>query len=109
MCSLCAMLGGRGHWTDTSSNPVAFQNRPATTLRRERQGRTRLVNAILKHYDLSLADWAATSYVLRSRTGQTAMVENLTDLWPAAESLSKKLCDPLDEALLARLAPGSGS
>ncbi len=104
MCSLCGVLGGRGHWTDTTSNPEAFRNRPATTLRRERQARTRLANAILKHYGLGLADWGGTAYVLRGRTGQTALVDNLTELWPVAEALAKKPCDPLDEGLLAALA-----
>ncbi len=105
MCGLCGVLGGRGHWTDTSSNAAAFQRRAETTRGQERQARTRLANAVLSHYGLSLADWAATSYVLRGHTGRTVLVENMSELWAAAESLAKKPCDPLDDALLAALAP----
>jgi hypothetical protein len=98
------MLGGRGHWTDSATNPEAFRTRAETTRRRERQERTRLVNAVLAHYGLALSDWAGTSYVLRTRTGRTALVENLGELWAAAEGLVGKPCDPLDETLLAALA-----
>ena len=45
----------------------------------------------------------AFSYVLATRTGRTAMVDNLTELWAAAEDLAGNACDPLDETLLARL------
>ena len=107
MCSLCGVLGGREHWTDTSSSPDAFAGRADVTWRRERQDRTRLVNKVLKHYGLSLADWAAASYVLKSHTGRTVLVDNLSQLWAAAEELGKRPCDPLDEALLDDLA-GSG-
>lgn len=104
MCGLCGVLGGRDHWTDASSNRAAFQGRPERTRQGERQRRTRLVNAILNHYGLSLGDWAGTNYVLRSHTGRTALVENLTELWAAAEGLSGRSCDPLDGSLLAALA-----
>jgi hypothetical protein len=107
MCSLCGVLGGRGHWTEQSSTPEAFASRfEPSTRRRERQERTRLANAVLGHYNLTLADWEGASYVLSGPTGRRAMVENLTELWAAAESLAKKPCDPLDDALLAALARG---
>jgi hypothetical protein len=106
MCSLCGVLGGRGHWTDTSTNPEAFKGGAATTRQRERQQRTRLVNTVLGHYGLSVSDWAATSYVLRGKTGQTAMVDNLAELWAAAEQLGKGPCDPLDDTLLDTLSRG---
>jgi hypothetical protein len=105
MCSLCGLLGGRGHWTDSAANPEAFRGRAETTRRRERQERTRLVNAVLGHYGLALSEWAGTSTVLRTRTGRTALVENLSELWAAAEGLTGKPCDPLDETLLSALAP----
>ncbi len=105
MCSLCGVLGGRGHWTDAATNPATFRGRlDGSTRRGERQQRTRLVNAVLAHYGLTLSDWAGASYVLRTGTGRTALVENLTELWAAAEDLVKAPCDPLDESLLAALA-----
>ena len=103
MCSLCGVLGGRGHWTDRSSNPDAFRADAPTTIGGERQSRTRLVNKVLKHYGLSLADWAPSSYILRSHTGQTVLVENLTELWAAAETLTKKELDPLAADLIDNL------
>ncbi len=104
MCALCGVLGGRGHWSDSAANADAFQGRAATTRQRERQQRTRLVNAVLGHYGLGVADWAATSYVLRASTGRTAIVDNLTELWAAADDLGRGPCDPLDEALLEALS-----
>ncbi len=108
MCGLCGVLGGGEHWTDTSSSPGAFAGRADITRRRERQDRTRLANKVLKHYGLSLADWAAASYVLKSGTGRTVLVDNLSQLWAAAEELGKRPCDPLDAALLDALEGGRG-
>ncbi len=96
---MCGVLGGRGHWTDDT-----FPNRGAPTLRAERQRRMRLANAVLGPYGLALTDWTGASYVLATRTGRTAMVDDLTELWAAAEDLTGRRCDPLDEALLARLS-----
>ena len=105
MCSLCGVLAGRGHWSDASSNPEAFQGRSGThTWHRERQDRTRLVNRVLKFYGLTLSDWAATSYVLRSGTGRTVLIQDLSELWTAAEDLASRPCDPLEESLIEALA-----
>ena len=105
MCSLCGVLGDRGHWTERATHPDIFAGRPEQhTWHRERQQRTRVVNAVLEHYGLSLSDWAASHYVLRNRTGRTAMVANLTELWPAAEALAKHDCDPLDPELIEALS-----
>ena len=108
MCGLCGILGAPVHWTDTSSNPDAFRGRAEThTWQRERQERTRLVNRILRHYGLSLSDWAATSYVLRSDTGRTALVDDLSQMWSVAETMSGRACDPLEESLIAALSTGA--
>jgi hypothetical protein len=103
MCGLCGVLGGRGHWTDTSSHPEAFRHSAPSTRGRERQERIRLVNRVLAHFRLRLSDFSGSAYVLRTHTGRTAMIENLTELWPAAEALTGRPCDPLDPALLADL------
>jgi hypothetical protein len=102
MCSLCGMLGDQVHWTD-SKRPTP----EAHAQRRERQVRVRLVNTLLQHYGLTLAEWSGTSYVLSSRTGRTALVENLSDLWGQAERLCGRHCDPLDERLLVSLERAS--
>jgi hypothetical protein len=98
MCSLCGMLGDQVHWTD-SKRPAA----EAHARWRERQARVRLVNTVLQHYGLTLAEWSGKSYVLSSRTGRTAIVDNLSELWIQAERLSGHRCDPLDERLLVSL------
>ena len=104
MCSLCGVLGGRIHWSEAASAPEAFTSRTDTvTRRRERQDRTRIANAVLAEFGLVLSDWAGASYVLASRTGRTALVDNLTELWAEAEKLANRPCDPLEDRLLDAL------
>jgi len=110
MCALCGVLGGKGHWSDSASAPAAFAGRtePQTRLR-ERQARTRLLNLVLKHYGVVVRDWSGSSYLLASRTGRTAIVETIAEVWSAAEGLSGRSCDPLDEGYLAVLANSAGA
>ncbi len=104
MCSLCGVLAGRGHWTESTTAPEAFRaRRQPVTHGRERQQRVALVNRVLAYYGLSLSDWSGSGYVLRSRTGRTAMVENLSEVWAQADKLAHLPCDPLDEGLLGAL------
>jgi hypothetical protein len=49
-------------------------------------------------------DWSGSSYLLTGRTGRTAIVDTIADLWPAAERLAGRAIDPLDEHYLATLA-----
>ena len=107
MCALCGVLGGRGHWSDSASAPAVFAGRtePQTRLR-ERQARTRLLNAVLKHHGVVVKDWSGNSYLLTSLTGRTAIVDTVGDVWGAAERLSGRIVDPLDASYLAALANG---
>lgn len=104
MCALCGVFGDKGHWSDSSSAPAVFTRRtePQTRLR-ERQARTRLLNVILKHHGVAVKDWSGSSYLLTSLTGRTAIVDTIGKLWAAAEGLSGRTVDPLDEAYLATL------
>ena len=105
MCSLCGILAGKGHWTESAANPEVFDGRDERhTVARERQQRTRILNVVLAHYGLSVSDWAASRYVLRSRTGRSALVANLNELWAEAERLLGRPCDPLDPSLLSELS-----
>ncbi len=107
MCSLCGVIAGHGHWTESANAPAAFSGRAETHTRlRERQDRRRVLNAILRHYGLRLADWSGSAYVLTSHTGRTAIIDNLGQLWSEAERLSGRPCDPLDERLLSALREG---
>ncbi|MBX6322843.1 MAG: hypothetical protein IRY94_13520 [Rhodospirillaceae bacterium] len=98
MCGLCGALGGAEDWTEAGGAAAG------TTRRGRRLARASLANAVLRHYGLSLSDWQGARYVLRKATGGSELVDSLGDLWPAAERLSGRRCDPLDEALLERLA-----
>ena len=114
MCGLCGILGGERHWTERAAHPAIFggtgagaggaPGRPRASPAHERQQRVRLVNRVLEPLGLVLADWAASSYVLRTKTGRGELVSDLGGLWPAVERLLGRPCDPLDPELLARLA-----
>jgi hypothetical protein len=58
----------------------------------------------LKYYGVVVKDWSGSSYLLTNRTGRTAIVDNIADVWPAAERLAGRTIDPLDEHYLATLA-----
>ena len=107
MCALCGVLGGKGHWTDSSSAPGVFAARsePQTRLR-ERQQRIRILNAVLKHQGVSVRDWSGSSYLLTGRTGRTAIVDTVAVIWKRADEISGRSCDPLDEAYLRSLGGG---
>ena len=102
MCGLCGVLGTEAHWTD-AAGPDSRSGAPpgGRTRRQERLHRVGLVNKVLKHYGLTLADWEGNCFVLRTRTGRSAIVQHLTALWPVAERMSRRRCDPLDAALIA--------
>jgi hypothetical protein len=96
MCGLCGVLANSDHWAD------AAQAQSDATPSALRQLRIRLANRVLAHYGLRL-DYASGSFVLRSATGQMALVPHLGALWPAADRLAKRPCDPLDQTLIAQL------
>ena len=50
---------------------------------------------------MSLADWQGSAFVLSTATGKSEMVDNLAQLWIAAERLCGQACDPLDLDLIA--------
>ncbi len=100
MCSLCGVLGGESHWADVSGVAI-----PAASLtsRAQRQERVRLANSVLRQFGLVLADWQGAKYQLANRTGRTELVDNLAQVWQAAERILGRACDPLDPALIARI------
>ncbi len=105
MCGLCGVLGGKGHWSDSAAAPAVFASRTEPQTRgRERQARVRLLNAALKYHGVFVKDWSGSSYLLTGRTGRTAIVDNIADIWAAAERLAGRTIDPLDERYLATLA-----
>jgi hypothetical protein len=104
MCGLCGVFGSEAHWTDAAGRDSRSGEPPrGGTRRQERRHRVALANKVLAHYGLALADWNGNSYVLGSRTGRSEIVHHLAALWPAAERMAGRPCDPLDPALLAAL------
>jgi hypothetical protein len=55
-----------------------------------------------------MSDWQSASFLLSTLTGKSEIVEDLGHLWPAAEKLSGRLCDPLAPDVLARLGVDDG-
>lgn len=104
MCGLCGVLGADGHWSDSASHPGVFAARDgAPTRRQERLARVALTNRILGHYGLKLGDWQGVAYLLSGRTGRSEVIDHLGALWPMAETMAKRPCDPLDEGLIETL------
>jgi hypothetical protein len=99
MCGLCGVLGGEGDWTDQAATPFSS----ARTRRAERLERVRVANLVLAQFGLELSDWQGAKYQLASRTGRAEIVDNLAQLWQAAERILARACDPLDPALIARM------
>jgi hypothetical protein len=115
MCVLCWQFLAEDHWTD---RPFDHSEAAATgtagsdgerSRRRHRYHRTRVLNRILSHYGLRLDDWHSRSYVLGDRKGKTVLVQDLGELWPAAQQLAGRCLDPLDPRLLEVLERHGGT
>ncbi|MBK3397213.1 MULTISPECIES: hypothetical protein [Methylobacterium] len=94
MCGLCGAFGAPDHWSDGVARPGPAQA--------GRRARAEAANRVLGLYGLRLAAWA-DRYTLSGRTGRTALVDHLGTLWPAAERLAGRPCDPLDLAIIVAL------
>ena len=104
MCSLCGIIGGNEHWTDAAPRPGVYtRNVERFDRRRERTRRVSAANRALSAFGLSLSDWQGSSFLLATRTGKTEIIDDLGHLWPAAERLSGRPCDPLDPLLITRM------
>jgi hypothetical protein len=104
MCGLCGVLGAEDHWTDAAGSTRLFGNAGASQTRcQERLRRVAIANKILAHYGLKLSDWQGSAYILRNRTGRQEIVPHLAALWPTAEALAGRSCDPLDPEVIAAM------
>jgi hypothetical protein len=104
MCALCGTLGGDEHWTDAvARDGVYTRNADPVQRRLERARRVRVANRALRPFGLRLSDWQGKSFLLATLTGKSEIVGDLGHLWPVAERLSGRTCDPLDPEFLARL------
>jgi hypothetical protein len=109
MCSLCGVLGSSDHWADAAGRGSDYsRNVDPVARRRERTRRVRIANAVLAQFGLTVADWQGRAFLLSTRTGKTEIIADLGHLWPAAERLSGRLCDPLALPLIERLEQRGG-
>jgi hypothetical protein len=88
MCSACGLLSGGPEWIEQvgARNPFA-----------ERQRRVALVNRLLAASGVTLAVHGR-QYVVRSATGRSRFVTDLTHVWAAADALGTARMDPLSWA-----------
>jgi len=100
MCGLCGILGVAEHWTDSAGGAAASRQA-------DRQHRARVANAVLGVFGLKLADWM-NRYTLTGPTGRSAVIDNLGAVWPMAERLTGRPCDPLDPAVIAAVEARAG-
>lgn len=101
MCILCYSLTGEEHWTDACPGAE-----PGASVRARRR---RLLKAILTAHGLEYRDGpSGVAALISDRKGSTRVVRGLDEVWSAAEELAGRPVDPLDPALLARLAGGPG-
>lgn len=111
MCVLCAQMLNEIHWSERQLNPEWItRGAGEATRRRNRRARVRLIGTVLAHYGLEIADdWSATNYLLGDRKGNHQVLASLAEVWPAAGRMAGRVLDPLDDALLDRLAESAGS
>ena len=104
MCSLCGVLGGNEHWADAVARPGVYtRNASAIERRRERMNRVSIANRVLTQFGVAISDWRGTAFLLSTRTGKTEIIADLGHLWPAAENLTGRVCDPLALPLIESL------
>jgi hypothetical protein len=109
VCSLCGVLGSTEHWADAAARASVYsRNTDPIARRRERARRVRIANLVLAQFAMTVADWQGTAFLLSTRTGKTEIIADLGHLWPAAERLSGRLCDPLALPLIERLEQRNG-
>jgi hypothetical protein len=100
MCALCGVLGSEDHWTEGEQ---PFFTGERTTRRARRLARVAAANLVLAEFGLTLGDWEGAKYQLNNRTGRTEIVDNLAQVWQAAQRILGRACDPLDPSLIARM------
>lgn len=109
MCSLCGILGSGEHWSDAVAREGVFtRNRSSSDRRMERVRRVQAANRVLAQFGMRLADWQGSAFVVSTHTGKRAIIDDLGHLWPAAEKLSGRVCDPLDPDVISRLERPNG-
>jgi hypothetical protein len=96
MCGLCGALGIDSDWTDAAATfSSAYSSRT--------KARARALSTCAEAVQPCPPDWEGAKYQLGSRTGRTEIVDNLAQVWQAAERILGRACDPLDLSVIARM------
>ncbi|HEY1515613.1 MAG TPA: hypothetical protein VGF91_04275 [Solirubrobacteraceae bacterium] len=97
MCILCYGLTGEEHWTDARVGTEA-----STSLRARRRA---LLSQLLEAHGLDYSDdTTGVTSLVSDRKGAVEVARSLGEVWAAAEKLAKHPLDPLEPALIERLA-----
>jgi hypothetical protein len=102
MCEVCAIFGAGEHWSDFGRlRDEKFPFDDIQHYRDERRRRIGLLNVVLAEVEVCCEDWDGEALMLFDKAGRSRLAPTLNDVWPAAESLSGRLIDPLDPAFAA--------
>lgn len=106
MCILCGELNENIHWSEAKLGKQSTEmivGNEAGQRAKARLKRIKILQKILGFYGLSVQDWQGSRFILRDKKGNTALVNNLADLWQKAQNLTSKNLNPLDSKLLEHL------
>ena len=102
MCSLCTVIGKIDHWTD--SKDKLSKRHISATFQRERAYQVNLLNSILKVNGISISDWQGTSFVIANGKGASEVIQHISQVWLAIETLTGITYDPLDSIFLNKIS-----
>jgi hypothetical protein len=94
MCGVCGTLGGEDHWT---SGAGRIQGGERLTRRAERAERIRVLNQVLRSLNVRISDWQGRSFVVAGSTGKQQVVDSVSHIWSAVQSMTGRCIDPLSE------------
>lgn len=107
MCEVCAIFGAGEHWSDFGrARNERFPFEDIRFYRSERARRLALIGRLLGPAGVTVEDWDGEAAVVIDRTGRSRLAPTLGDIWAAAEALSGKRVDPLEEGFVAGLEAG---
>lgn len=105
MCVLCTGFISQLHWTDKRirEEEAVTEGDQLRRSRRERLHRASLANKVLCYFGLKLEDWNGSKFILSDKKGRQEVIQDLGELWPAAEKLTGRKLDPLAPPLIERI------
>lgn len=106
MCGLCGLWGHVAHWSSASSPAVSGGAAGALNPLRERALQVRSLDRVARLVGAGVEDWAGSSWIVRSASGATEIVDALPLVWPALERLAGRPVDPLSDGVIESVGRG---